>query len=338
MKVVVTGASGFVGKSVLEVLSNSGDYEILALSRRDITKDFLIHEKKNSGSDSSKKVIENTDNVFAKKCKWITTDYSLESLRDIFNGVSVVVHLAGTKGTKTEMSDYDGDIEMTENILQVMVECHVSKIIYASSRLVYGNPENIPWHEDSPLEPNLPYGKCKVICENLCKKYSEKYGFSYTILRIAQVLGIGEGTKTMINVFQDLARAGQELKVIGKSVAKRQYIYVKDVAKIVEKITSLQNDLECDKKLQKNEERNGQEKNICSNSQILNIGMPKAYSNYEIAEIINEVFENKTPINYDDSQPETIVSSIMDISFLQKELEYTPENMKEALIDIQHKK
>ena len=153
------------------------------------------------------------------------------------------------------------------------------------------------------------YGDSKIACEQLIKSHTCNYGGSYSILRIAQVLGAGEKRRGMMNVFLDTAAEGGQLTVIGKSEAKRQYVYVKDLVKIIAALA----------------EQDGDE------SQTVNVGMPNAYTNLEIAQIVNRVYDNATPINYDDSQAETIRSSCMDISRLKDELGYTPMDMEEAI-------
>ena len=116
----------------------------------------------------------------------------------------------------------------------------------------------------------------------------------------------------MMNVFIDTAAEGGTLRVIGKSEAKRQYIYVKDLAKILADLASGRGGFDAGK------------------SVIVNAGMPDAYTNLEIANIVNRIFGNDTPIDYDDSAPETIRPSHMDISRLKK-LGYAPLDMEEAL-------
>lgn len=287
MRIAVTGAGGFIGRELLAVL-NKNDVMVTALTRN---------------ADGR----EDTD-----LCVWRSTDYSLEGLKEVMAGADAVVHLAGIKGTKTELSDYDGDMQMCANILDAMSDLGIGRMVYASSRLVYGNPDNVPWTEETEPEPVLAYAKNKVRCEKLILDWAEATDSTAVILRIAQVLGKGEGTRNMINVFQDLARAGGELKVIGKSVARRQYIYTKDLAEIIWKAASKED----------------------IDTGIINAGMTEAYTNLEIAQAINKAFHNDTPINYDDSAPETITPSYMDISKMLKTTEHVPMDMAHALEDM----
>ena len=117
----------------------------------------------------------------------------------------------------------------------------------------------------------------------------------------------------MMNVFLDTARDHGTIKVMGKSVLKKQYIYVKDLVEVLT-ILAL-----------------GNENYKADSNIIVNVGMPEAYSNLEVAQIVNEVYGNPTPIDYDDSYPEKGRPFHMDINRLRKELGYEPLDMREAV-------
>lgn len=287
--IAVTGASGFIGRYLLDLLSSDENVNVLALTRSEVSPA--------SGRE---------------KCRWAQTDYSADSLKNLFQGTDAVIHLAGTKGFKTDPADFETDLEMTVNILEAMAADRVSRIVYASSRIAYGgDPSTIPWKEEYELKPVTAYGINKARCEKMCFEYADRYGFSAVAVRIAQVLGIGEGTRTMINVFQELAREGKALTVIGKSVARRQYIYTKDLAAILKKLALIE-----------------------EVPRVINAGMQNAYTNYEIACLINQAYKNETPVIYKDAEPETITSSIMDVSKLTDWLGYVPTDMQQALEDM----
>lgn len=276
MIIAVTGASGFVGRSVMERLDSTPEVKTVPISR--------------------------------SNC-----DYSVDSLRRLLEGADAVIHLAGVKGGTGSICDFHVNEAITENLLIAMGEEKVGKIVFASSRLVYSDTERIPWEEGQPLDPPNMYGISKVACESLCKLYSKKYGFSYAVARVAQVLGFGEGVRNMMNVFLENGLNHAQITVMGKSVARRQYIYVDDLAEILCRLAE------------------GQA------SGVFNAGMAEAYSNYEIADLINSAFDNPTPINYDDSFPETIQSSIMDVRRMIDATGYVPRDMKLALEDMYRK-
>lgn len=294
MRIAVTGASGFIGTELLAELADRG-YDVIALTRR------------RPGCPDS----------FC--CEWRETDYSEKSLTTALSDVDTVIHLAGVRGTSSNPTDYAVNEEITENVLKGILDAGVKRIVFASSISVYDDVSLIPWNEESPLKGRTMYGESKIRCERLIREYaydcrdSEKE-FDYAIVRIAQVLGLREKRRGMMNVFLDTARDGGEIKVIGKSTAKRQYIYVKDLVKIIALLV---------------------DNNVESYRNItVNVGMPEAHTNLEIAKIVNRVYGNMTPINYDDESPESIRSSFMDITLLREQIGYLPADMEEAIRDI----
>lgn len=274
MKIAVTGASGFVGRSVAENLIESGN-EVIPVSRK-------------------------------------STDYSVESLAQILRGADKVIHLAAVRGGDGSMSDYRDNERITENLLNAMTQGDADRIIYASSRMVYSGEDSIPWKETDIPAPNSLYGISKLEGENLCSYYSRKYGFGSTSIRIAQVMGTGEKVRNMMSVFLEKASRGEQLKVIGESRARRQYIYVKDLAEVICRLT-----------LESNAAGSaGQE--------AVNAGMEQAYTNLEIAQAFSEVYGLQEP-EYDDSKPETITPSIMDVNKMVERTGFRPRDMRAAI-------
>ena len=291
MRIAVTGASGFIGTELLSGLKKRKGIKVTAITR--------------GGSARA-------DSPF---CTWKETDWSVKSLTEALEGADAVIHLAGVRGTGSDPAEYAVNTEMTRNLLEAMTAAGTKRIVFASTISVYDDENGIPWKEDSVLKGRTIYGESKISCERLIQEYAPKHGFTYGIVRIAQVLGEGEKRRGMMNVFMDTAACGGTLRVIGKSEAKRQYIYVKDLAKILAEIAAGKGGFDDGKNI------------------IINAGMPEAYTNLEIARIVNKVFGNATPIDYDDSSPETIRSAFMDISRL-KTLGYEPLDMEKALADM----
>lgn len=344
MRIAVTGASGFIGTELLGVLCQTGEAEIIGLTRG------AGAERSTGGvrndpyaqpggcSPAAACLMNGSGGNTAAGCEWKSTDYSVGSLTEALEGVDVVIHLAGVRGTTADPADYVINEEMTANLLAAMDAAGAHRIVFASTISAYDDVELIPWREDAPLQGRTMYGNSKIHCEELIRQHAgshaENYAehspagnqaaaalsaeggsaadaedvFTYAIVRIAQVLGRGERRRGMMNVFLDTARSGGELRVIGRSEAKRQYIYVKDLAEILTRLAV-----------------------STAGNVVLNAGMPHAYTNLEIAQIVNKVYDNKTPINYDDSAPETIRSSFMDITNLKRALSYEPLDMEAAV-------
>ena len=289
MKIAVTGASGFIGTELLALLNKREDVSVIALTR-----DASGHED-------------------SERCKWRSTGYSFEGLVSALEDTDVIIHLAGVRGTENDPVKFLVNEVMTDRIVQAMWRCHAKRIVFASTMSVYNDDSLMPWTEDAPLKGRSCYGDSKANCERTIREYAEKHDITYGIARIAQVLGEGEKRRGMMNVFLDTAAARGTIKVMGKSVLRKQYIYVKDLVEVLA-ILALGN------------EHYSADTNI-----IVNVGMPDAYSNLEVAQIVNEVYGNPTPIDYDDSYPEKGRPFHMDISRLRSELSYEPLDMREAV-------
>ena len=291
MTIAVTGASGFIGKEVLAELETNHN-NVIALTRN----------------------VE--DHEASECCEWRETDYSYQSLADAIGGADAVIHLAGVRGTEDDPGKFAVNRDITENLLRAMKAAGVVRIVLASTVSVYDDVKLMPWTEDAPLKGRTAYGESKIACEKLIEEHAKSGEISYGIARIAQVLGEGERRRGMMNVFMDTARSGGTLKVMGQSIARRQYIYIKDLAKVL-CILACGND------------RLSSDDNV-----VVNVGMPNAYTNLEIAEIVNEVFGNTEPIDYDNSYPETAKPFCMSTTRMNSLLGYEAKDMKEAIIDI----
>lgn len=289
MKIAVAGASGFIGTELLALLNKREDVSVIALTR-----DASGHED-------------------SERCKWRSTGYSFEGLVSALEDTDVIIHLAGVRGTENDPVKFLVNEVMTDRILQAMWRCHAKRIVFASTMSVYNDDSLMPWTEDAPLKGRSCYGDSKANCERTIREYAEKHDITYGIARIAQVLGKGEKRRGMMNVFLDTARDHGTIKVMGKSVLKKQYIYVKDLVEVLA-ILAL-----------------GDEHYSADSNIIVNVGMPDAYSNLEVAQIVNEVYGNPAPIDYDDSYPEKGRPFHMDISRLRSEIGYEPLDMREAV-------
>lgn len=282
MRVAVTGATGLIGSELIKELRNR--IEVRGLTRGEDT-DILYH-----------------------------TDYSMESLASIFESVDVVVHLAAIRGQGTDYRHFIENAILTENVLKASIRANVDKVIYMSSIAVYSDVNRVPWVEDQLVNPQTFYGLSKITGEYLCELYSRK-GMDYTIFRCGIVLGITNNNR-MTDIFIQRAAEQKTITVKGKSRAKRDFIYLKDVVRaLVWEIFFDHN-----------------------KNQVYNLGSNSAYTNLEVAKEINHVFENDGNVVYLDNCSEGLVDSRMDSSKLKRAGFQLKYDLSSALADIRRER
>lgn len=264
MKIVITGASGNIGSKLLASLKKEYKDEVIGLS------------------------IDKEEGL-------LTTNYSVNELTNIFKDADVIVHLAARRGIEHDYSLFQENETLTENILKAMLIANVKRIIFMSSIAVYSDQTTLPWKEDQSLFPQSAYGMSKLRCEELIKQYS-LMGIEYTIFRGSIVYG-GDYSKRMISTFIAQAKTKKTLVLNGKSIAKRDFIYVKEVVNaLVWSIYKLN-----------------------TTNQIYNLGSGEVYSNLEVANKINDCFGNKDNLIYNNSYKEATINSYVDVSKIKNE-------------------
>ena len=184
-KILITGGAGYIGSHTALFLYQKG-FDILIID------DFSQEQKfKHSWA-----------NV-------IKSDFSDEKvLNNIFkkNKIEAVMHFAASievsQSIKSPLDFYNNNVSKTIKLLNAMVKNGIKKIIFSSSCAVYGNPEYLPLNEEHPTKPINPYGRCKLIIEEILKDLNNAYGLNYVSLRYFNAAGalpefsLGEQHKT----------------------------------------------------------------------------------------------------------------------------------------------
>lgn len=203
MRVAVTGASGYLGSNFISMYGDT--CEFIAVTR----------------SAASAACAEGAE------CR--ESDYSVESLREIFSGCDAVVHLAYAMATKDNeaagLQAYDSSMAASRNVFNAALGLGITNMVFASSRLVYPSRAEEPFSEDSPLLPGTFYGRSKVMTEELAEELNAG-GAHIKVLRFGQIIGADMKVKGMFHIFMDRASKNEQLTLIGSDV--RDYIYVKD--------------------------------------------------------------------------------------------------------------
>ncbi len=118
-----------------------------------------------------------------------------EHLQDFFeaHAITAVIHCAGKIDVAESLQKpalyHRYNVQYTEHLLQVMVNCGIRDVIFSSSCSVYGQPEHLPLTESHPLTPLSPYGKNKKDAEALLRKYEQREGIRSISLRFFNAAG-----------------------------------------------------------------------------------------------------------------------------------------------------
>ena len=184
MKILVTGGCGYIGShTVVDLLKEEMEVVIV---------DNLINSKID--------VIDKIKKITNKDVTFYKIDLcNKEELKHVFEKESIdaIIHFAGLKAVGESVEKplmyYENNLISTLNLLDMMQEFKVKKIVFSSSATVYGNPKNLPIYEDFPLSVTNPYGATKLMIENiLTDLYKADNSFDITILRYFNPIGAHE--------------------------------------------------------------------------------------------------------------------------------------------------
>ncbi|MBU1194153.1 MAG: UDP-glucose 4-epimerase GalE [Proteobacteria bacterium] len=239
MKILVTGGAGYIGSHTCIELLNA-NYDVIVL-------DNLC----NSSKESLKRVQELT----GKSVEFYETDLlNKTDIAHIFSEhkIDAVIHFAGLKAVGESVSIplkyFQNNITGTLNLLEVMNDFTVKNIVFSSSATVYGDPASLPITEDFPLSATNPYGRTKLMIEQILQDlYISDNTWNIALLRYFNPVGahksgrIGEDPFDIPNnlvpyITQVAVGSLKELQVFGNDydtpdgTGVRDYIHVVDLA------------------------------------------------------------------------------------------------------------
>jgi UDP-glucose 4-epimerase len=240
MAILVTGGAGYIGSHTSVELLNAG-YEII------IVDNFL-----NSKQESLTRVKE----ITGKDFKFYEVDLlDQQGLEKVFseNKIDAVIHFAGLKAVGESVSIplhyYHNNITGTLILCEMMKKYEVKNLVFSSSATVYGIPERMPISEDFPLSATNPYGRTKLMIEEILRDLLiADESWSVALLRYFNPIGahesgrIGEDPNGIPNnlmpyITQVAVGKLNELQVFGNDYSTvdgtgvRDYIHVVDLAK-----------------------------------------------------------------------------------------------------------
>ena len=301
MSILVTGGTGFIGSHTCVELLEAG-YDLVVFD---------------NFTNSKPSVIDKIVDITGKGFKFYHADMAdKKSLERIFseNDIDCVIHFAGYKAVGESVEKplmyYQNNITGTLNLLETMSGHNVKRIVFSSSATVYGIPKSVPITEDEPLSVTNPYGRTKLMIEDILRDlYVSDNSWAIILLRyfnpvgghpsgllcedpngipnnlMPRILDTAFGKQDKINVF------GNDYPTVD-GTGVRDYIHVLDLAKghvkAVERIMRV-NDI-----------------------QAINLGTGRGYSVLELIRTFEEVNNVKIPVEFAPRRPGDVAECYAD--------------------------
>jgi UDP-glucose 4-epimerase len=200
-KVLVTGGAGFIGGHLVARLLARGD-------------EVVVLDNLRRGDRQRVEAL-----LGGGRGRFVEDDIRrMAALEGAVQGCDVVFHLAAQSNVMGAVTDPDYSVTTnvlgTFNVLRSAAEARVSRVVFTSSREVYGEPRALPVSEDEPLLAKNPYGASKVAGEAYCRAFATTHGLHVEVVRLANVYGAGDSDR-VIPLWLTAAQEGRDLMVYG---------------------------------------------------------------------------------------------------------------------------
>jgi len=218
MKVLVTGADGFIGSHLAEALVRDG-YDVRA---------FVLYNSFGSWGwlDQSPGEVVSEMEIIAGDVRDLT------AVKSAMRGCDSVLHLAALIAIpysyKSPASYVETNVNGTLNILQAARETDVGRVVHTSTSEVYGTARFVPITEDHPLQGQSPYSATKIAADQLAYAFHSSFDLPVVIARPFNTYGPRQSTRAVIpTVITQIASGCKEIR-LGSVSPTRDFSYVKD--------------------------------------------------------------------------------------------------------------
>ncbi|MGB1271160.1 MAG: UDP-glucose 4-epimerase GalE [Endozoicomonas sp.] len=320
-KILVTGGAGYIGSHTCVELLNEG-YDLVVLD---------------NFSNSCQESLNRVQEITGKKLEQVKGDIRDRALLDSLFArypVEAVVHFAGLKAVGESVSlpldYYDNNVHGTLVLLEAMKQAGVKTIVFSSSATVYGDPVSLPIREDFPTSATNPYGRSKLMIEEILQDvHTSDDSWRIALLRYFNPVGahpsgrIGEDPNDIPNnlmpyISQVAIGKLEKLSVFGSDypthdgTGVRDYIHVVDLA--IGHVRAIE-------KLQKTE-----------GIHAWNLGLGKGYSVLEMVAAFETASEKLVPWQLTDRRPGDIAACYAATEKARNELGWHAEKDLEEMV------
>ncbi len=291
MTILISGASGFLGKRVTAALSAAGN-EVIALTRGEVP------------NDAPK----------ASNIHWVKCDLASKLDADAFPAISAVIHLAGTgwaRGARADrMTDETYFLSSNEqaalNVFRAFCQKGVQRFVLASSQVVYGSPDSLAVDEDFPLTPiGSAYACSKLNAESWSRYFHAKFGGTFRVLRLSGFVDCGG----VVDYFIDRALEGNPIELLARGEVRRDYMSSEDGVQAILKALYTKPD---------------------GRWTAFNIGSGQSISTGELARIVCEALASPSNLVLSDA-PAPQTDFVFNISRASEVLGFNPGSLAEAV-------
>ena len=221
-KILITGGLGFIGSNLTRRLVDQGNTITVV--------DSLIPEYGGN--------LRNLHDIKDKITVSLSDVRDVASINDLIKGHDFLFNLAGQTSHLDSMQDPITDLEINAKAqLSILEACRKYnpgiRIVFASTRQIYGKPKYFPVDEKHPLHPVDVNGINKIAGEQYHILYQEVYGIASSVLRLTNTYGprmrIKDARQTFLGIWIRNLLQGKPIQVFGDGKQRRDYNYVEDV-------------------------------------------------------------------------------------------------------------
>ncbi|MEW6145231.1 MAG: NAD-dependent epimerase/dehydratase family protein [Thermodesulfobacteriota bacterium] len=304
MKILVTGAAGFIGSHLAERLIKEG-YEVKGVDS------FLDYYPRRIKEHNLKGL------AGEKGFEFIEGDILGLELDKLLDGVEAVFHQAAIAGVRSSWGvRFDEYVRNNISGTQLLLEAfkdrrRLKKFVYASSSSVYGDSDELPIKETSPLKPVSPYGVTKLSGEQLAYLYYKGYGVPVVSLRYFTVYGPRQRPDMAFHKFLKAVLTGGGIEVYGTGEQTRDFTFIGDA--VDANLAAFSKGID------------GEAYNVGGGSRIKLI---------ECIRIIEEISGKKANLEFGDPQRGDARHTYADVSKAEKDFGYSPRvGIREGLTE-----
>lgn len=220
-KILVTGAEGFIGSHLTELLVNEG-YDVRAMVQYNSFNNW-------GWIDTFEDEIKNKLEIFSGDVR------DPNGVRTAMEGVDAVFHLAALIAIPYSYHSpdmyVDTNIKGTLNILQAARDLGTQRVLVTSTSEVYGTAKYVPIDENHPYQGQSPYSATKIGADRLVESFYRSFNLPVTIVRPFNTFGPRQSARAVIPTIITQLLAGKIEIKLGSLTPTRDFNYVKDTAR-----------------------------------------------------------------------------------------------------------